>query len=79
MTPGQRRWLERLKAEGTAVRPRYGSFPMAQCVRLGWTAGFWRDAATKEELTVAEVIERKWVGVELGERITEAGLAALDG
>lgn len=59
VTPGERRWLEQLRDHGPQVRPRYGSTPMAQCIRLGWS---------------------EWVAKQdpkAGERITDAGLAAI--
>lgn len=77
MTPGKRRWLERLRDDGPQQRPRFGAFPMAECKRNGWTEGQWTDAASRRPLTIEEVIARKWVGVILLEHITEAGLSAL--
>jgi hypothetical protein len=79
MTPGERKWLERLRIEGIAIRPRFGAKPMVQCVRKGWSEMFWRDAGTKEELTTEQVVARKFQGVETAERLTDAGKAALEG
>ncbi len=77
MTPGQRKWLERLRVEGIAIRPRFGAFPMAMCVRKGWSEMFWRDASTKEELTVEQVVAHEFQECEVAERITDAGKEAL--
>lgn len=76
MTPGQRKWLERLRC-GPQSRPRFGAYPMAQCVRNGWSRMQWVDKTSKAELGTDEVVERKFQNVEVIEYITEAGLSAL--
>lgn len=77
MTPGQRKWLLTLAKDGPQCRPRFGTFPMAQCKRLGWTDSQWVDADTLAPLLVAEVIERKWQRVKLLEHITDVGRSAV--
>ncbi len=77
MTPGQRRWLNRLIDEGRSRRPRYGAHPCAVSRRRGWTEGVWVDDMTGTPIERDEVIARKFEGVHVEEMITVAGVAAL--
>lgn len=78
MTPGQFRWLLKLRNEGPQKRPRYGAFPCAECVRKGWTEGWWIDRETGERLSAEDVVARKFKGIHIEEDITEHGRAVLD-
>lgn len=73
MTPGQRRWLEKLRREGPQRRSRHAGAPPVVCKRNGWTKGQWVDAETLIPLTVPQVIDRKFKGVFVIESITDAG------
>ena len=56
MTPGQRRWLEKLQDEGAQRRPRYGAYPCSECKRKGWTDGEWIEDSTGKQLSVDKVV-----------------------
>lgn len=77
MTPGQRRWLERLRDDGPQRRPRYGARPCAECKRKGWTAAMWVDHRTGDALTHAQVVNRSSEGCHVREAITDAGREVL--
>lgn len=78
LSPGRRRWLERLANEGPANRAR-GAVGY-DCMHAGWTE--WNYTVHGQPISVAEAKERlgdRWFDqvVCLGERITDAGRAAL--
>ncbi len=79
MTPGQRRWLGKLRDDGPQRRPRFGALPCDVCKRQGWSKGQWIDSATGGALTRDEAIKRGFEGAHVEELITDAGRAALAG
>jgi hypothetical protein len=79
MTPGQQRWLEKLRDRGPQERPRYGAYPCVVCHRAGWADSRWEDAKSGEVLSCDAVAERGFQNVRIVSFITEAGLAALNG
>lgn len=78
MTPGQRKWLEKLAADGPQRRPRYGSYPCCLCYLRGWTHSKWVDDETGQEVSREEVVRRKFSGVHTKDYITDAGREALN-
>jgi hypothetical protein len=77
MTPGQKRWLEKLQSSGRQSRPRYGALPCSVCYRNGWTKAVCIDTQTGEEITKEQLIARKFDGCHFEEIITAEGVAVL--
>ena len=77
MTPGQRRWLEKLRDDGPQRRPRYGAVPCCECYRKGWSAGMWVDDNSGVEVVRADVVARNFDGVHNENFITDAGRETL--
>lgn len=80
LTPGRRRWLERLNEEGMIERRPRGNVGY-HCMHLGWTEWVFEDKKGRR-MVKKEAIERYGYGnmsaVKIvGEAITEAGLAKL--
>jgi len=79
MTAARRAWLERLRDDGPAERGK--SRTGFDCMQLGWTE--WDYRVDGKPITADEAREQSRAGMInytiLKERITEAGLRALDG
>lgn len=77
MTPGQIRWLEKLRDTGRRRHPRYGALPCCVCYRNGWTEGLWIDSRSGAVISMETVIDRQFVGVHNEVQITGPGRMAL--